>query len=145
MANRCLHANYSVHDTEGYHESHDETKESNPVLSYASQLQRRVLPVETRFSYLEVCAGIILPDERFASNLDSRTFNRHQRIPEKAEVSCEVPFVQSGIASMVRERFSALLELPESFLFCSFVPIWTSFKRRSQSLIGFHSNVAPSR
>jgi hypothetical protein len=105
MANLSFPTPDSVQDTEGVNELHRDSKEAHPVLSYASQLQRSVLPVEARFSYLEVCAGMISPDGMFPSNLDgfhASTFNHFPKMSsERPDLISEAQFVQTAISNRV--------------------------------------------
>jgi hypothetical protein len=135
-----MNKTYIVQNAEGANESRRQTEP--PTMSYASQLQRHIFPIENRFSYLEVCAGMSRPEEICPSNLegsDNSTFDRFHRISESTEVSREATFSQIGELSRVRK---CTCITSASFLFYSevfldlplFIPIWIS-KRCSHSRI----------
>ena len=104
MANLSFQAHLNVQDTEGAYESHRDSKRVQSALSYASQLPSRALPVETRISYLEVCAGMIRPDKVLPSHPDGfneSTFDRLSRISQRTKPRSEALFDEAGIPSRV--------------------------------------------
>ncbi len=136
MPNLSLQAPYIAHDTGCVNESHRETEQ--PAFSYASQLVRCFSPVESRFSYLEVCAGKSRPDERFLSNLegsDNCAFDRFSGMSERTELCNEASLVQSGISSRVSEStFTAFFQSAQKSFSIHF-----SFVRICISKNRFHS------